>query len=395
MKVQAECRIIFIRPRKEFGSFAHACQLAALEAAVEVSPLYFDVPLLAVIVDAAGEPIWTPILYLADCALRSRSVTGDTVRSYAEALHTWLDFLARSQVKLQRVTEDIFAAYRSQLVHCKRPHTGRVYSSATANHRISVVCGFHLWAQKRGLLETPLGAYLLIREADLRAHFRTRAVYGKLVPRSLAPTVLQRLPRLLSHDEIRLLFQCASSPYRLIFKWALLTGLRRFEICQLTIEQLPTPQQLSLSRDGFAQINVLRKGARDITMHVPVRLIEETHWYLLTDRATPRTEDQNAIFVGRRGNAIKRNSVSRAFRKCADRVGTDATFHHLRHTFAVNVLKMLDCAALEGQTLNSLKTLQVLMGHASLESTEIYLRAMDVSSDAVMQALDYLYGATL
>ncbi|RAS17028.1 hypothetical protein BX591_1501 [Paraburkholderia bryophila] len=35
------------------------------------------------------------------------------------------------------------------------------------------------------------------------------------------------------------------------------------------------------------------------------------------------------------------------------------------------------------------------MGHASFETTEIYLRAMDVTSDAVMQALDYLYGATL
>jgi integrase len=92
---------------------------------------------------------------------------------------------------------------------------------------------------------------------------------------------------------------------------------------------------------------------------------------------------------------VSRSSVSRAFRKCADMIGTDATFHHLRHTFAVHVLKILDSGESKGQTSNSLKTLQVLMGHASVESTETYLRAMEVSSDVVMRALDYLYGATL
>jgi integrase len=216
-----------------------------------------------------------------------------------------------------------------------------------------------------------------------------------LLPRSLAPAVLKRLPRALSYDEIRLLFREASPTYRLIFKWALLTGMRRFEICQLQVEQIPSPQQLALSRDGFARLNVRRKGSRDITTHVPVRLIEETHWYLLTEHSSPRSEKNGPLFLNSRGTAIHRASVSRIFRHCADRVGTDATFHHLRHTFAIYVLKLLDSAEAQGQTSNPLKTLQVMMGHASFGSTEIYLRAMDVSSDAVMQALDYLYGATL
>ena len=32
------------------------------------------------------------------------------------------------------------------------------------------------------------------------------------------------------------------------------------------------------------------------------------------------------------------------------------------------------------------------MGHASLESTKVYLRASDVTSPAVVEALSYLYG---
>jgi site-specific recombinase XerD len=45
--------------------------------------------------------------------------------------------------------------------------------------------------------------------------------------------------------------------------------------------------------------------------------------------------------------------------------------------------------------MNSLKTLQVMLGHASVESTDLYLQAMETSSDAVMEALGYLYGASL
>lgn len=379
----------------ELGSYGHACELAGVKDAHCLVPRYFDLPLLAFIVDSGGVPVWAPTLYLAHCAVHSRSVTGDTVRSYAEALLVWLAFLERARADLRSVTEDTLAAFRNQLVNRPNERTGRTYASATANHRITVVCAFHLWAQKHGVIESSLGTFLEARSIELTGRSRRCVQRGVTLPRPLTPIVLRRLPRALSYDEIRLLFQVALPPYHLIFKWALLTGLRRFEICKLTIGELPTLQQLFYSRDGFVQINLRRKGSKELTVHVPVKLIEETRWYLLTDRALTDVDDTAPVFLGRRGDVVSRNSVSRAFRKCADTIGTDATFHHLRHTFAVHVLKNLDSAEAEGHVSNSLKTLQVLMGHASVESTETYLRAMEASSDAVMNALDYLYGATL
>lgn len=388
-------RSVCIRPREDFGSFSDAVQLAGADGSIDLSPRLFDVPALAVLVDKQGMPMWLPTLYLVDCALRGRSVTGDTVRSYAEALITWFTFLDELGFCQEEVTEDVFALFRTDVAHSPSSSTGRVRSSATANHRVAVVCGFHLWGEKRGLLHTPLGCFLLKREEEHRGQSRLNMPYPRRTRSSLAPAVVQRLPTLLSYEEVRLLFQVAPSPYRLIFKWALLTGLRRFEICGLTTDQLPSPQQLLLSRDGFARINVLRKGGRDVTVHVPIRLVEETSWYVLVDRPTPARADETRIFIGKRGTAVSRGSLSKAFRNCADRVGTRATFHHLRHTFAVNVLGILEQRVQDGDSLNSIKSLQVLLGHASLESTEIYLRAMEVSSEAVMQALDYLYGATL
>jgi integrase len=284
MKEQNQRRIVFVRPMAELGSYGQACELAGIKDTACLVPRYFDLPLLAFVVDSEGVPIWAPTLYLAHCAIRSRSVTGDTVRSYAEALLVWLGFLDKSRADLRSVTEDTLATFRNQLVNRPNECSGRTYASATANHRITVVCAFHLWAQKHGVVESSLGAFLEARSIEMRGRSRRHMQRGVTLPRPLTPIVLRRLPRALSYDEVRLLFQMAPPPYRLIFKWALLTGLRRFEICKLTIGQLPSPKQLSFSRDGFVQINLRRKGSREVTVHVPVKLIEETRWYLLTER---------------------------------------------------------------------------------------------------------------
>ena len=45
--------------------------------------------------------------------------------------------------------------------------------------------------------------------------------------------------------------------------------------------------------------------------------------------------------------------------------------------------------------MNSIKALQVMMGHSNIATTELYLRAVEASSDAVLNALDFLYGASL
>ncbi|MGJ7575397.1 hypothetical protein ACSFBX_33100 [Variovorax sp. RB2P76] len=87
--------------------------------------------------------------------------------------------------------------------------------------------------------------------------------------------------------------------------------------------------------------------------------------------------------------------MSKEFRRCANLIGSDATLHHLRHTFAVNLLKLVEACAKKTPEINALKIVQVLMGHSSSATTETYLRAMEVSSAAVRDALDYLYGATL
>lgn len=223
-----------------------------------------------------------------------------------------------------------------------------------------------------------------------RGHYRSAKI-----SRIATPRIIKRLPVALTHEEVARVFLSTQSPYRLMLRWAVVTGLRRFEVCNLRLVDLPTPEEIANSSDGLLQLTLLRKGSRDLTVQVPSRLVEETHWYVLTERTTPTASDEQFVFLSSRGKKISRQLLTKNFRKSASAIGSKATLHHLRHTFAVETLKVLQRRANAGEEINPLKTLQTLLGHASIETTDIYLQATDVSSPSVMEALDYLYGGAI
>ncbi|MBN3816755.1 site-specific integrase [Paraburkholderia sp. Se-20369] len=289
-----------------------------------------------------------------------------------------MTYLADKGVALENATEESLQRYRACLVHSHLPGREQC-STATANLRVTVVALFHTWAQKNEF-PTPLGTYLQNEWEDSR--------------RPLAPRRIRRHPQLLSADELTRIFHFVRQPYKLAFRWALTTGMRRFEVAGLQCTALPSPEALLLSDDGLVQLTINRKGGTVWSVYAPVQLIEETHWHILTDRHKPLQEFENTVFVSRHGRPLSRQSFSREFRRCANFVGSGATMHHLRHTYAVNVLKYLDTVEVgdAGSAVNSLKTLQVLMGHERAETTEIYLSAISVSHPSVVAALGYLYG---
>jgi len=58
----------------------------------------------------------------------------------------------------------------------------------------------------------------------------------------------------------------------------------------------------------------------------------------------------------------RKESLSRAFKRCKDRAGLDGSLHSLRHTFASHLV----------MNAVPLRTVQILMGHSKLEITEQY-----------------------
>ncbi|MFK0377456.1 tyrosine-type recombinase/integrase [Pandoraea sp. NPDC090278] len=319
-------------------------------------------------------------MYLARCAVESRGVTDDTIRTYGESLLSWIEFLTRNGIEIDDANEEILQRFRSEQCGFGVPSKSAL-STATANLRVAVVIQFYRWCGKN-------------RHESLLATYLSDQTNRS---RSLTPRVIRRHPKILSEEEIFALFRLVRPAYKLAFRWALVTGMRRFELASLKCSAMPKPEVLAFQSDGLAKISLTRKGGRELTVYAPVSLVEETNWHVLTERVRPRPGFEDHIFVGRYGFPLSRRALSAEYRRCADLIGSESTLHHLRHTYAVSVLRYLHGANLRnnGEPSNPLKTLQVLMGHSSSETTELYLRAMEVTSPDVVDALLHLYGASI
>jgi site-specific recombinase XerD len=205
--------------------------------------------------------------------------------------------------------------------------------------------------------------------AALRALFASQREHGAIAqnPADLVSTPRRgsALPRVLSaRDTARLLDAIpAAAPLeardRAIFELAYSCGLRAEEIVSLRIGDV--------DHDG-EQVRVEGKGRK--TRFVPVGEPALLAVAAYLERARPalaagRPEDADALFLSRTGRPLGTSDVRRRLRTWTARAGVESCSPHaLRHSFATH---LLDGGA-------DLRSIQELLGHASVSSTQIYTR---------------------
>jgi integrase/recombinase XerC len=259
-------------------------------------------------------------------------------------------------------------------------HTVRAYV-ATA-HRLIDFLGPHLGGSVDGaalvaLTASDLRAFLTTRRADglgnSSAGRELSAVRGFLgfvsselgsrdaLPRLRAPKRPRSVPRPISPDEAVSLAEAveedASEPWIAARDFAVLTllygsGLRVAEALGLTGSALPLGEALSVTGK--------RNKTRIVPLLAPVRAAIEQYLSL----CPYRIEKEGPLFRGARGGPLRGEIVRRAVMKARRVLGLSerTTPHALRHSFATHLL---------GRGAD-LRSLQELLGHASLSSTQIY-----------------------
>ncbi len=344
--------------------------------------------------------------YLLEAAtIPGRSHAAETVRTYAEHLHDWFDSLEQSSLEWQSIDEATIAAYRNRMLHNPSPHTGRPYARSTVNDRIHTVCRFYAWARNRGWIDELPFHFVDVRvSAGRRQSFLGHLHAGPAVVAANALTVSEheRLPRPLRVDQLRLLFARLDLPYRLMAEWALVTGMRRKELCGLSVFSVPETAHLDADQNPLIGVALtITKGGRPRTVYPPIRLLDHTHRYIDETRM-PLVRAQRrrragyrppaTLFLNRHGEAITRERLSAVFNAAFRAAGLTGSAHWLRHTFAMTMLVRLQRQALLTPDINPLKTVQVLLGHSSIQSTAIYLRCVELNERDLASCIDYLYG---
>lgn len=274
------------------------------------------------------------------------------------------------------------ARWATYLQHDRRrsPHTVRAYV-ATA-HRFLSFLGGHLGKPVAGadllqLSSSDLRAFLAQRRAEgLGASSAGRELSGvraflsyvaeqegttPQLPRTRAPKRPRTLPRPVAADDAIGLAEdageAASQPWIGARDLAILlllygSGLRVAEALSLKAGDLPIRATLRVT------------GKRSKTRIVPVvpAVAEAIASYVA--QCPYRSSGDAPLFVGARGGPLNPDLVRRAVRAARARLGLPDTLtpHALRHSFATHLLA-------RGADLRSL---QELLGHASLSSTQIY-----------------------
>lgn len=252
--------------------------------------------------------------------LQRRNYSPNTVRSYIHAIEDFARYFGRSPYRLG--PEHI----RQYQVHLFRE---RKLSAGTVEGRTAALRFLFVKTMKRPYLHDQIP-----------------------FPKRQRP-----LPTVLSPEEVaRLIDSAQSLMHRAMLMTLYGTGVRRAELCQLKVADVDSNRMVIRVRNG--------KGGRDRDVLLSDKLLETLREYWRWMK--PKTY----LFPGTVNNwradvPITTKVVWTAVNEARKRAGIEKRIspHTLRHSFATHMLE----AGVD------LRTIQVLLGHAELADTAVYL----------------------
>jgi len=280
-----------------------------------------------------------------------RGLSRNTLEAYRLDLQQYEQFLARRNLNALAIAPTDLVAFVSELAQGdeKRP----AVSAATLQRKIACLRSFYRHLRREQLLDH-----------DPAAKLR-------------APRPRGQLPKVLSRDEVtRLLAQPRGSAPAALRDRALLEtmyacGLRASEAIGLELSAVDLEARIMRARG---------KGSKERIVPIGGKAISALRAYLLEGR--PRLvglSEQTRLFVNVRGGALSRQGLYKIVQRHARSAGLADRMspHTLRHSFATHLLAG-GC---------DLRSLQEMLGHADIATTQIYThlsaqRLRDVYFDA-------------
>jgi len=269
-----------------------------------------------------------------------RGAMDQTVEAYQRDLHQWAEWCAAEALRLDQIDLERLNQYLTSL------HEQNQKPSSIAR-KISALRQFYKFCcLEKGLKQNPA--------EQLRS-----------------PRQDQRLPKYLTEPEVNdllsqvdlgLPYPSSQRPALVLRDAAMIyllyaTGLRVSELVGLT------PHEVDLKQE---YVRVRGKGEKERIVPFAGVAGEKLHFYLTTGRlalgsAGPLSEH---LFLNHRGFALTRQALWKILSALARQAGIERPIspHGLRHSFATHLL-------LAGMNLRSL---QMLLGHSDLSTTQIY-----------------------
>jgi len=260
-----------------------------------------------------------------------RNLSPHTVRAYATDLRQYLDWCDRSSVDPLTLSHRRLRGYLAELDRAR-------YARRTIARKTSTLRSFYSFLQTMGI--TPANPAAVLGTPRLERRL------PETVPEKVLDDILEA-PDMSTRQGVR-----DAAILELLYA----TGIRVGELEGLDISSVDLSQ---------GQITVMGKGSKERILPLHRTAISKLKTYLVEGRpryVRPTTGDE--LFLNRSGHRLQAGAVRRMLSRYVDQVGADRNIHPhvLRHTFATH---LLEAGA-------DLRSVQELLGHVALSTTQIY-----------------------
>ncbi len=301
-----------------------------------------DVPQALLLFDFASDVADALSAFLAHLA-RARHASPRTLESYARDFVTFGEFLKDhlgQPADLQALQNLTPADLRSYLARRRM----RGDSPRTLSRRLSALRSFLRWLERERDISVPAMSVI-------RGPRREPAL-----PYAMPERDLRRLIEItLQTEERRPLWVTSRDAALLMLLWG--CGLRISEALSITRAQAE-----ALAEDREEMLRIVGKGGKERLVPVIVPVRRAIADYLA--RLPHSVPSQEPVFRGIRGGPLSPRTIQRLMQRLRSALALPETVtpHALRHSFASHLLA----------SGADLRTIQELLGHASLSTTQIY-----------------------
>lgn len=260
---------------------------------------------------------------------RERSLSDNTIRAYIGDLESFASHLKALGV------DDLNTLNISHLRSWLANQQSKGASRTTLSRRATSIKLFTKWAHKNGLLPNDVGANL----ATPKAH----RVLPEILDVKSADLAMQSLETFAEESgELTAIRNLA------MVEMLYASGARVSELCGLNLKDIDYER---------STIRVIGKGSKERVIPIGRPAIAALEKWLAVRPQLANDKSGDAVFLGTRGKRIDQRQVREVVYKTIE-LGP----HALRHSAATHLL--------EGGA--DLRTVQEILGHASLSTTQIY-----------------------
>lgn len=263
-----------------------------------------------------------------------KRASSNTVSSYLRDITQYIHYLGDDAQLLLYATSDDIESYRKQLMKQGK-------SASTVTRALASLKCLYRWLLQKGMCaENPA------------KNVKTEKV-------------VRKLPQILSNQEVELLLEqprCVDA--KGIRDHAMLevlyaTGIRVSELISLNVDDVNLSAQCIICAG--------KKKSRMIPLYPSaVKALLE---YIKNIRPNLVAQGERALFVNMNGDRMSRQGFWKLIKYYQEKAGikTEITPHTLRHSFAAHLL----------QNGADLRSIQEMMGHADISSTQIYTKLVN------------------